>query len=504
MKFMARDATRICVEDGELSPWAKEPAVSFAGAGGGETIYTAFDSASMGPFYYPSDAWAVGLVAATPQTIDGTVTWASTLERAGYGPEKPYGFRAFRLKFGDPWKVEAWAHFGLDGHDGDPGQEGRLSLFGYNNLVSSGALPTTAGSYRLFKGGTSTAGSGTNAGGDWDDIQAANWLEIGTLDKRGLPALVLEDLTADDWIVLEPKSNQWVTFDVLATPKKITNGYRVSVSLASVRGEGNVASSTSVRFLFSEPRRPKPAHAKTYVYDYNVADDPSEFGIAGSYIFYQAGGYTVVRGGAGKFPDLVTKAGRLKVDDKDEHANDALAWDKMKPEDKPEIIYEVSRNQWVAWTVTGRQRAGSGWLFDLELLAYDARGGLDVSETSDTEVLFRLSEYAEDPQGFAQLAIADFTPPTEGAGGTATLPLTATLTGVTAPVQWRWTAHGGNSAVVTSIAYSQSNTGTTSTATVNLGAISANTDVGIAVIARVPTTGQYLTELETFTYTAAT
>ena len=92
----------------------------------------------------------------------------------------------------------------------------------------------------------------------------------------------------------------------------------------------------------------------------------------------------------------------------------------MKPEDKLEIIYEVSCDQWVAWAVTGRQRSGGGWLFELNLPACDARGGLDVSETSDNEVLFRLSEYAEDPQGFAQLAIADFTPPTEGAGGTAT------------------------------------------------------------------------------------
>lgn len=498
LKFMARDATRICLDkDGELSPWTKEPAAQFGGAGGEEVIYTAYDDADLGEALHPNNAWARGLVAATPQTVIDVV-WASTLERAGYGPDKPYGFRAFRLP-GDPWTVDAFGHWALDGHDGEPGQDGRLSVFGYNNLVSSGALPTTIASYRFFVGGTSAAGSGANAGGDWETVKEANWLEIQRLDKRGLPVLVLDDLTADDWLVWEPKANQWITFDVLATPTKITNGYRVNVSFASAKGEGNVASSAAVRFLFSEPRRPKPAHAKTYVYDHNVAYDLSEQGIAGSYNFYESasGETNAVQDGAGRFADLVAKAKRLWVWDTDDDDNDALAWDKMKPEDKPEVVYEVSRNQWAAWAVTSRTRAG-GWVFGLELIAYDARGGLDMP--LNDEILFRLSEYAEDPPGFQQLDIAPQADVTEGVA--SSVALTATLTGTTAALTWRWRVIAGNAAV-TSITWPQSNTGATSTATLNLGAITKDTEIRVAVSARSTTEGIYLWETERFTYHAA-
>ena len=499
MKFMARDATRICLTaEGEVSPWAKEPAAKFGGVDAEEVIYAAYIEADLGDFYHPSNAWARGLVAATPQTIgDGAsaVVWAATLEQAGYGPDKPYGFRAVRLPGAD-WTVDAFAHWGLDGHDGDPGQEGRLSLFGYDNLASTGALPTTAGSYRAFTGGTATAGSGTNAGGNWESIKAANWLEIGTLDKRGLPALVLEDLTADDWIVLEPKAGQWVTYDVLATPTKITNGYRVSVATASVRGTGNVAANAAVRLLFSEPRRQKPAHAKTYVYDHNIADDLSNTGLGGAYAFYI--GTTVIREGAGKFAEVVAKATRLYVADRDDDSQDALAWDKMKPEDKPEVIYEVSRNQWAAWAVTSRTADSGGWYFGLDLLAYDARGG--VAMPLNDEVLFRLSEYAEDPVGFVQLDIAPQDDVTEKAGGAATtVTMTATITGVSAAVVWRWNVFAGNAAV-TSITWPTANRGTTSTATLTLGAISADTEIAVAATARVASIGFYRYETERFTY----
>lgn len=480
-----------------------------------EVIYGAKNGAALAAAEHPLNSWTFGYVARAPRTRGG-VKWASSLELAGYGAAKPYGFRATRLHdpndavgaaVADAWLSQPFAHFGLDGHDGQPGQDGRLSNFGYNNRSGKARLAAAdKGAYRFFYGPTATAvaGSGVKAQ-TWRSIQAATYVELSRLDRRGLPCLVLDDLTEEDWLVFEPASGQWATFDLTGAPVPMlaggeTTGYRVPVAFASGTGDANPSAAAAARFLFSAPRRQQPAHAKTYKFNENIGGDFSETA-KGDYLFlnntttrWSYG--NVIGTGAGKFAAVVATAKRLWIHDEDEFGNDALAFDKLDPDLSPTIVWEISRQQWAAWEITGRTRSGQGWTFDLELVAYDARGGLTAPAHDD--VLFRASEFAPDAPGSVFLTLTNPGTVVENAPNPS---ITATLSGNSAPVMWHWLiVAGGSVASVTQ--YVRADNGSSSTRTITLNPIEADVEITVRAIARIPTTGRYLDETVTFDYEA--
>ena len=463
-----------------------------------EAIYAASATDSLADGEAPLDSWTLGQVASTTGGVArGSVVWATTLEAAGYDADKPYGFKATRFHppaaavgsaVSDAWFAQLFAHFGLDGADGESGQDGRLSVFDYNNLVGTGsALPAADGSHMFLKG---TA----NAGGSWAAILDADAILVGDDDERGLPALVLEDLGEEDWIVYQPETSQWATFDVTGAPTEVANGWRVPVELASSRGTGDVSASNNSRILFSRPRRAKPGYSKSYKYNFqNNVWSPANAGRFGRYSFHTGttpSAANIVDIGAGKFADVVADCRALAVSLEDDNGNTAVAWDKQTAEAEAVITYEQDRRQWCAWEVVSVDRSNAVgrddpyMVFRLRLLAYDASAGLDLpSAQGADDVRFRLSEYARDLPSFLQV---DLEPIPDQPIEATTYAASATVSGANVTsatkVDWLWFVHGGGA----SVSWLKTNTGLTSEATLTFGAIAADSRVTVTAIARVP------------------
>ena len=526
-----RDVTYVEIEEyvAPADPW-KGPLPLGATTGAGEitleeVIYGASDEATLEVGEFPLDTWTFEQVTAVGITRDD-VTWSTNLEDAGYGALKPYGFRASRLRpsaatagdiISDTWRVNPFAHFGLDGGQGISGQDGRLSVFGYNVRSEDTALPVTAGAYRFFTAGTATAGSGTNAAGTWEEVKKANYVEISKLDSRGLPVLPLEDMLAGDRILYEPVQKQWATFNVVADPVEITNGWRINVELAANRdGSAEVVdAATNARFIMSRPRRQKPAYAKTYRYSYQNTELTSARGtdlrgVPGRYSFHTGStpsDTNIIALGTDNFVDLVADCQTLVVAFEDDNENAALAWDRNTPEDNSVIIYEQDRQQWCAWEVTSRDVSNSVGrdepftVFGLRLIAYDARFSLDLpSDQGITDILFRLSEYAEDLPQFLQVELAPI--PDQREGAVTSLDVTArvygnAVEGASPPdIDWLWLESGAG----VGISWNRANTGLTSTATITFRPISADSEIQILAIARIPSIKGYATDQENFNY----
>ena len=180
------------------------------------------------------------------------------LEESGFSEAKEYGWRADRIYLsgqntGDavvaPWMVTQAAHFGI------PAPVGQLTRFLYDDIGSTAAN----GGYIFYEGGTSTPNSGAVIRGNWQQIRDADWLEVGRRDEDGWPCVEWDDLTTDDYIVYEPSSSQWVSFDITSV-HTVTNGWRFGITRHRVsNGDGAnvpITDGNTVTFFLSVPRRP--------------------------------------------------------------------------------------------------------------------------------------------------------------------------------------------------------------------------------------------------------
>lgn len=386
---------------------------------------------------------------------------------------------------------------------GEPGRNARPSVFGYSYLTS-GALTATDGLYRFYKGGTIAAGSGTHAGNAWAEMLKASYIELGTLDNRGLPNLVLQDLTDHDWITFSPVNGQWATFDITAQPAAVPNGWRIPVELASSNGEGNVPPTSPVTFSFSRFRRAKPGHAKTYLYDFQD-DTLDNEGVNGHYTFFKGGTGTanIVATGAGGFVGLVN-ATFLRVALRDENGRAALAWDKLRADEDATIVYHQADDQWAAFEVVSRDDAHSAGAtlpyttFGVRVMAYDASGGLDTPALQgSTSRLFQLSEFAPDAPGHVRVDLPHIPDKDEGV---SQFEVTATLEGAdSGPAVWDWIKSGTG---ISQIVWDKAGSAAESTATVSLANISADQQPSVSAQARVPSTGAFADDSRRFAYRA--
>ena len=479
-----------------------------------EVIYGASDGATLSSGEMPLNSWTLNQIMTAP-VARGDVTWDTNLSRAGYGSDKPYGFRASRrhppsASTGDAvtenWAVNPFAHFGIDGEDGEvgqrgpAGQDGRLSDFSYRFNTSAASLPATGNSYRFFTGGTAAANSGTNAGNTWAEIIKADYVEISTLDTRGVPNFVLQDLTTDDYLVFEPKSGQWASFAVTGAAVSITNGYRIPVSFTKNVGSDNVPPPGTVRFVFSRPRRNKPGHSKTYSYNF-LRDSVAGEGVSGRYAFHTGSPGTssnIIAAGSTALAS-VANATLLVIALRDEDGSAALAFDQIRPNNNEHIIYEIGRQQWIAWEVISRNDLHSAggaepWVgFGLRLVGYDLRGGVNIS-AQNVDALFRVSEYAVNPVSDMDVVMDEIGAVSSMDGSSFTVD--AEHSG-TALVQWTWESYGAG---IASIDWDKTASGTTSTCTVNLATITGEVHPVLIAIARAPSTGDYAYARQQFVY----
>lgn len=394
--------------------------------------------------------------------------WHKTLEAAGYGSnDKYYGWRVERLvdaKLADSaaitaaWgPVDLFAHYGLDGvdgGDGEPGQEGRLAVFGYNSAVggvvpgtNQRVVPTAKGQYTFVtKNGQSV--------NNWGEAKAAKALEIHTLDKRGLPALTLQDIDEHDWIVFEVGSRQWISFDIDGEPSKIGEYYHIPVAMAKFdeKDRPSFGVGDDVRWLFSEPRRQKPVTLYHTLWSKMSRANLSSFSGSlsnndGLYRF--SDGTRAVSGGPGKFPDIVN-AHSVQFGFDDALGQDMIYLFERIEDQESVVVMELNDRQWVAWRITSSGDVSApmssrvdGVEFTLLPVAYDVRGGLDAppnwnsSRTSTVrDVTFRFTErpYTGQELGGGSLTIADSTGDVDGrtfqgnSSSSTDVAVTATLT----------------------------------------------------------------------------
>ena len=227
-----------CWASNKLSLWRRLPLVGEVE----EVIWGSSSSRRLESGQLPLDSWGFGYVSSTQTRDRGGVVWATTLDASGYGDVKVYGFKASRLRpkgvqvgdlVEDVWRVNEDAHYGL----GDPGRDGRLSVFNYHDQEGSSDLTVGGfGQWRFFVGGTFSGGTGVNAGLSWSRIQEADYLELGADDSRGLPALPIGELEVGDYVVYEVGDRQWARFDVVDAVRSVTGGWRVPVKLGAVTG----------------------------------------------------------------------------------------------------------------------------------------------------------------------------------------------------------------------------------------------------------------------------
>ena len=339
--------------------------------------------------------------------------WAKTLEASGFGLDKEYGFKGDRQfdsnQAAGSVVAESW-NVTLDAHWGIPGEDGGSSRFIYSDIGSI----ARAGGYQFFEGGTSTAASGDNVGGDWRRIKEADWLEVGRNDRHGWPCLEWDDLTSDDYVLYTPSSSQWVSYsirtrvvsgEVLPEIHSIEGGWRIGIGKLRVSdGSGanvSVSGGVPARFWLSVERRPMPPNLQG-VAIYNGSRragtgpgpgqydwDESEYGYFG--FFNSKNLSTPVESTSDtvvleQFSAVVKEAVLLRINLRDEHNNEFDSLEDLVADRHHIAMLLIDSSHldrldsWAAWRIKGVDLDLDADLtaLDIELVSYRANRSMSL------------------------------------------------------------------------------------------------------------------------------
>ena len=424
---------RIVRRDGSTSDWAPfctPVTVPVAAGGTGTAIHTEriFGSSTEDELtsnQMPLNSWTLNQVSAAGDAgiVRSGVEWNKELIESGFSADKEYGYEATRTypatqttgSVTDVWSVQLIAHWGVSSSGGE------VTRREYNRR----AVPSGVGSgrYQFYNGSTAI--------NTWAGLENATRLVIDRKDRGGWPVLVLDFLLVDDRVVFEPKSSQWISFNITS----ITHGANQStLTLSPVPGARTGGSDPSasriVDFYFSEPEPPKPRVLGTAVYNASIRIARSRVPVGrmnhGWFDFYTSATSFTAATDIDQFGDVIKSAKSLQMYEQDEGRNEFTALAEVVIGNH--IVLELDElNQWAAWEITSLNRANSIYTFGLKLVAYrvDRFGGATKTNYEQAaDAVFGVTPYA-DPVGLS----VRLQPINNVAIGTTSVPYTALITG---------------------------------------------------------------------------